>query len=293
MPPTLASEETGRFERHLLAAGRSPRTIETYLEALSQFFAYCPEEDPKLVTPDHVRRWLGHLAETRSPATASNRGRALQAFWKWYVAEGERPASPMANVSIPKPPAKPIPVLSFDEVRALLATCGPEFEGRRDEALIRFMLDTGCRRAEVLGLAKDDLDMKAGTAGVLGKGSRHRVVSFGAQTARALDRYDRLRARHPLARTGHLWIGRQGRLKASGLATLLRRRGVEAGIGPVHPHQLRHSWASAMKSAGVETGDLMTLAGWRDESMAHRYGQVTATERAIAAHKKFSPGDRL
>lgn len=293
MTVSLAADEAERFERHLLAANRSPRTIETYLEAVRQFFEWTGDLDPKVVNADHVRTWLAHLVQTRSPATASNRGRALQAFWKWYAAEGEVPASPMDRVQIPKAGDKPVPVLALEEVRALLATCGPEFEGRRDEALIRFLLDTGVRRAELLGLAKGSLDMKAGSAEVVGKGAKHRVVSFGAQTARALDRYDRLRARHPMAQTGWLWLTRQGRMKPSGLATLLRRRGIKAGIGPVHPHQMRHSWASHAKAAGAQDGELMALAGWEGVDMLNRYGKSLANERAVAAHKRWAPGDQL
>ncbi len=293
MMHSLAADEAERFERHLLAANRSPRTIETYLEAIRQFFDFTGDVDPKLVTADQVRRWLAHLVETRSAATASNRGRALQAFFKWYAAEEEVPASPMARVVIPRPADKAIPVLALEDVRLLLATCGPEFEGRRDEALIRFLLDTGVRRAELLGLSKGDLDMGEGTAAVVGKGGKPRVVSFAAQTARALDRYDRLRSRHPQAKSGWLWLTRQGRMKPSGLATLLRRRGIRAGIGPVHPHQMRHSWASHAKSAGAQDGELMALGGWEGQDMVNRYGKSLANERAVAAHKRFSPGDRL
>ena len=79
--------------------------------------------------------------------------------------------------------------------------------GRRDEALIRCFIDTGARRAEILGLTPEALDLDGGSLRVTGKGSRTRLVAIGAQTARALDRYLRARARHPLAALPQLWLG--------------------------------------------------------------------------------------
>jgi site-specific recombinase XerD len=123
------------------------------------------------------------------------------------------------------PDERPVPVLGAEDLRRLLAACaGKTFEARRDTAIIMSLLDTGARRAELVGLKLQDVDFDLDVAGVHGKGRRQRALPFGRKTAQALDRYLRLRARHPHRDLPWLWIGQQGRLTASGLVMLLRRR---------------------------------------------------------------------
>jgi site-specific recombinase XerD len=129
---------------------------------------------------------MEQLLATRSPATASNRYRALQQFFAWLDAEEVIAVIPMAKMKLPAVPEQPVPILGDDEVRALLATCsGKTLEDRRDKAIIRLLYDTGMRRAELLGMTVRDLDLDGQIAVVTGKGRRHRACPFGAKTARA------------------------------------------------------------------------------------------------------------
>ncbi|HEX6256209.1 MAG TPA: tyrosine-type recombinase/integrase [Euzebyales bacterium] len=114
----------------------------------------------------------------------------------------------MAGMQAPKVPEEPVPVLSRDQLKALLAACkGSGFTERRDTAIIRLFLDTGMRLAEMTGLTVADLDMDCEVAVVMGKGRRPRSCPFGAKTGQALDRYLRVRGRHKHANVSPAAVG--------------------------------------------------------------------------------------
>lgn len=127
---------------------------------------------------------------------------------------------------------------------------------------------------------------------VTGKGRRPRTVAFGRKVSQALDRYVRARGQHPDAPSSWLWLGRKGRLTGTDIAQMLRRAR-EAGIGEIHPHLFRRTFAHQWLADGGSEGDLMRLAGWCSRTMLQHYGASAATERAIAAHRKKSPADRM
>ena len=144
----------------------------------------------------------------------------------------------MARMRPPAVPEQPVPVLTDDDLRALLATCaGRSFEGRRDTALLRMLLDTGVRAAEVTNLAVDDVDFDQGVAHVLGQGPRRRSAPFGLRTSEALRHY--LRVRRPPARR------RTGGVVAAGERCV---DGIGGGADPQatgRPGRRAAPWASA------------------------------------------------
>ena len=173
------------------------------------------------------------------------------------------------------------------------ACSGKAFIDKRDEAVLRLMIETGLRAGEVVAMQLDDVDIVRGMATIRrGKGGRGRVVPFSAQTRRCLDRYLRARRGHRLADSAVFWLGDRGKgFSYDGLHSALAARARQAGLEGFHPHLLRHTAASRWLAAGGSEGGLMSVAGWTRRDMLDRYTRATAAERAADEARRLNLGD--
>ena len=172
------------FRRSLDAQNKSPKTIKSYMEAVFLFVDYLSRQGMRQevanIRREHVKAFIADQVARWRPATAANRYRSLQQFFKWAQEEGEAKFTPMANMRPPHVPEEPPPVLSDDQLRKLLRECDSrDFTGRRDTAIIRLALDTGMRRGELAGLKAADVDLDQRLALVLGKREPERLAGPG------------------------------------------------------------------------------------------------------------------
>lgn len=282
---------------NLRAERKSPQTIKTYGDGIRRFIAWAAEADmaPELDRPT-VNAFIASLLDDGAePSTARSRQLALRRISAWLAEEGEIDSDQLVNLKPPKLDSKIVPELSEDELLALIKACrtSNDFRCRRDEAIVRLMIETGARAGEVVNVTTADMNLKEGTAVIRrGKGGKGRTVPISAQTCRAIDRYLRVRRSHRLADTPSLWLGDRGKgLTYYGLYAALAYRSQLAGLEGFHPHVLRHTAAGRWLAKGGSEGGLMAMAGWTRREMIDRYTRATSERRAQDEARRLGLGD--
>ncbi|MCV7050478.1 tyrosine-type recombinase/integrase [Mycobacterium heidelbergense] len=277
---------------------KAPYTIDSYLRGARYYLTWCaaqPDEHP--LTRAALQRWIAHLMDSGAePATARIRQQAVRRFAAWLADEEAIDENPFLGLKPPKIDMKVVERLTDEELRLMLKACaGDQLHDRRDEACLRLLVETGMRAGELLALSVHDIDLARGVVTIRkGKGGRGRHVPFETQTGAAIDRYLRVRQRHPLSDTPALWLtetGGRAQLGYHGLRIALLARAIAVGIEDFHIHRLRHTFASRFLSLGGSEGSLMQVAGWRTRQMVDRYSRDTAAERAITEARRLRLGD--
>jgi len=277
-----------RFEKRL-----SDRTVDLYsedLKKLSEWAGQAGLANLTLIDTPHLRRWMAQMHATgRSP-----RGIALilsgwRGFFNWMGKEGLIQANPLSGLRAPKA-AKPLPkALNVDDAVQLAQhrpiDTDPWLQAR-DTAMVELLYSSGLRVGELIGLdvqasprAKGWIDLSAGEAHVLGKGSKRRSVPVGQQALVALQAWLTVRASGLSTNAvdqAAMFVGQRGtRLSAQSVWQRLRLRGLQAGIAtPVHPHMLRHSFASHVLQSSGDLRGVQELLGHANISTTQVYTRL-------------------
>lgn len=219
-----------------------------------------------------LNAWVACLLDAgAAPGTARVRQLAVRRFTAWLIAAGHLSVDPFLGVRAPKLDQPVVDSLTDNELRALIQTCSTtdhrrlkeHLHHRRDEAIIRLMLETAIRPGEVAALQTVDVDLAGGLVTIRrGKGGKGRIIPIGPAATLSLSRYLTIRRQHRLAGSADLWLGSRGKgFGYDGLGRALRRRAKRAGIEGFHPRRLRHTAAHRWLAKGGSESGLKAIAG--------------------------------
>ncbi len=318
---SLAKAITG-FMQYKAAEGLSPNTLQSYQRDLKLWLEYAGDIPLQQITTallqeyfvwlrtDYQPRRITRNREALASKTIHNFYISLCAFFTWAKRELELP-NPIKAIPAPKFEQAPIEPFTKEEVEALLKACEQCNEakttdrrkyimrratGRRDQAIIMTLLDTGLRASELSALKVGDVDLKTGKVlvkhGRLGgaKGGKGRTVFLGKAARRVLWRYlaEREDGEEPGA---PLFLVKYDRpMNKNALRLIIVHLGQKAGVKKCHPHRFRHTFALTYLRAGGDVFTLQALLGHSTLDMVQHYARLAEID-IEQAHKRASPAD--
>jgi integrase/recombinase XerD len=268
----------------LLAAQRSPRTVDAYRRDLTALAAYLGKPVGR-ATLEELERYVAQLrADGLSNSTIARRTASARSFFRHQQLLGARADNPAAAVALPRR-TKPLPkTLSPGEAERLIqAAAGTQPRALRDQALVELLYGAGLRVSEAVGLDRAAIDLDDRLVRVIGKGGKERIVPIGRPAVDALRRY--LSRGRPFLDSRHrpeLFLNaRGGPLTRAGAFLILRKLAEKAGLEPrrVHPHLLRHSFATHLLEGGADLRSVQEMLGHADLSTTELYTHVTDRRR--------------
>ena len=296
VPRTDLADQIREFLIDREARGLSELTLVWYRQQLGHLRAFLIGRGVTAVehlTPSLLRSYLIEFQKTHNAGGTHGAYRAARAFLNWYASETDGWQNPIVKVRAPKVPKRLLEPVDLDDLKVMLSTCERRtFAGDRDKALMLFLLDSGCRRAEMCALSVGDVNLASGAVLVRsGKGGSWHTAFVGAKTRRSLVAY----LRHLPDRDGGppLWLDERGkRLSFTALRAILVRRARAAGVPPPSPHAFRRGFALAALRNGCDLITLQRLLGHSSLAVVSRYLKQVATDLA-AAHKRTGPVDNM
>ena len=268
----------------LLAARRAARTVEAYRRDLDSL-ARSLGRPPATASTEELELWVADLrARGLAGSTVARRIAAVRTFFRHLVLLGERTDNPAAELDLPRRLRRLPRTLSPGEAERLIeAAARTAPRALRDRALVELLYGAGLRVSEAVGLTRTAVDLDQRLVRCIGKGDKERIVPIGRQAAEALTRY--LARGRPHLDTRHrpeLFLNaRGGPLTRAGAFLIIRRLAAKAGLDParVHPHLLRHSFATHLLEGGADLRSVQEMLGHADLATTELYTHVSDRRR--------------
>lgn len=291
------------YLRELTAVGgRSRYTIRNYRSDIGHFLQWCDDQGIAAlsVTRAVFREYMAGLRDSGIvAASVTRRTSTIHGFYRYLEQEGATTQDLLYGIALPKKPKRLPKVLASSVIASLIdAPDVTKPQGIRDKAMLELLYGSGLRISELVALDLGQLDAEGGTAVVLGKGSKERLVVFGRPAVASLEAYlrdgrPRLASPQPEAA---LFINRFGkRLTARSVQLLIKRHALAAGIAEdVHPHLLRHSFATHLLDGGADLRIVQDLLGHSSANTTQIYTHVSqARQAAVSAEAWTKVGEQV
>lgn len=296
------SQQLVAFEQYLVSERRLAKlTCETYMRDLHALAEHLARDARPLAAEQldvrDLRRFLAEFGPLE-PATLIRKTAALRSFYRFLVRRGLVEKNPASALKTPKLRRKLPHFLAVEkaaEAVEMPTQVGTEPRHIRDRAMLELLYGSGIRVSELVGLNVHDIDLREGSARVLGKGAKERIVPLGQKTREALAAYiaerSRLHAKKHAGQDGSaLFLGIKGRrIGVRQVQHLVKAYGgLATGTGDLHPHSLRHSCATHLLDAGADLRSIQELLGHASLSTTQRYTHVSM-DHLQAVYTKAHP----
>lgn len=285
-----------RFSDYILfERGGSMNTVKSYLSDLSFWYAFAGEKgyDPIDMDSDKISRFLlDQSAKGKSKSTIQRNAAVFSAFAKFLVYDGETEHMPRLD-PMPKRDEQLPQILSEEEIQRILNACEDGTPlGKRDRAMIELAYGAGLRASELCSLRLKDLDKTNGLLYAKGKGSKERSVPYVGAVRKVVEDYiENHRGTLDKFRQPWLFLSKSGKqMRRESLWVLLRKRGTQAGgisLKRLHPHILRHSFATHLLRNGMDQRTLQEILGHSSIMTTEKYTHFDQEIRDV--YDKFHP----
>lgn len=273
----MTDQTAAGFLKHISAGKNfSEHTVKGYSIDIRQFVAFILSKgfsgpvDPALTTTT-VRAFGAELHRRKmSPATIERKLCSLRSFFKFLVREGYLKKNPAAGASVPKKPISRPRVLDVDEAFALMnSAVSPGTASARDRAILELFYGCGMRVSELHGLNREDYDSGSRVIRVMGKGKKERLLSVGKMAFEAVEEY---LSNGDGDGSEAMFGSKKGRLTVRSIYNIVIKYARKAGVASgVHPHTLRHSFATHMLNGGADLRSIQELLGHSSLATTQKY----------------------
>ncbi len=266
------------FIEHLASErGLSPRTVEAYQRDLNAFvsgMADADHKDPRRITEHDVRAFVARRHRQGLGGRSIQRLlSSIRTFYRYLLREGRVEINPATGVRAPKSPRKLPETLDPEAIDTLLAFPADTPIAIRDKAMMELFYSSGLRLSELAGLTWERLDMSSGQVTVTGKGNRQRMVPLGRKASEALLEWRKARAELADFNEPHVFVSQQGHpISVRNIQARIRHWARHQGLPRhVHPHLLRHSFASHVLESSGDLRAVQEMLGHADISTTQIY----------------------